>query len=33
MLLSQVQYFILFSVDRYDFAILVLLFVDDHGVT
>ena len=33
MFLSQVQYFVLFSQDSYGFAVLVLLFVDDHGVT
>ena len=33
MFLSQVQYFVLFSGDIYAFAILVLLFMDDHGVT
>ena len=30
---SQDQYLVLFSVDSYGFAILVLLVVDDHGVT
>ena len=30
---SQVQYFVLVSGDSYGFAILVLLFMDDHGVT
>ena len=33
MFLSQVQYFVQFSEDSYGFAILVLLFMDDHGVT